>query len=193
MSFIPSGGVEEVNACANCGSVAFCFDYARGDCVCVDCGACDYGRLAVATGYFVDPATGYSVRAPSFAGVAVVTDAAEYVAEQTKTLKASTPYKRETYWSERISQWRQLEPSIEQCDWNGIKKQWQIFTGFYDEDTPKFVGARWFRESEFGTLKCSYVLRKEDCREILHTIDKQRTINGQRPYFVKKYLVSFFF
>lgn len=105
MSF---GGVEVESAadyvCANCGCASFCLDYARGDCVCTDCGACDNGRLAVATGYYVDPATGYAVRAPSYAGVAVVTDAATYVEEQTRSFKASTPYKRETYWSERISQ-----------------------------------------------------------------------------------------
>lgn len=72
---------------------------------------------------------------------------------------------------------------------------WKQFSGYYIDDDdastlPKFVSAKWRRDPRTNVLACTYVLRKEDCRDILHSIDKTRVANGQKPYFVKKYLVS---
>ena len=126
------------------------------------------------------------------AGVAVVLDADAFVSTQRNAQnKTSTPYKRETYWSERVSQWRQLEPSISADDWETITKRWRDYSGYYDEDNCRFVGFKWYPD-ERGTLKCTHTITREQCRMILGDIDDDRIKRDLKPYFVVKYLVSFF-
>jgi hypothetical protein len=131
---------------------------------------------------------------------AFVTDFATERALAAKTRVNSPPYKRETYWSERISQWRQLEPTIVTADFNAIQSMWEELTGrFHDPDHPNdafppplFVGAVWRRRG-IGYL-CDFMLDKEDCRKLLWAIDAKFIAEPFRgkPYFVKVSLFVYF-
>lgn len=86
----------------------------------------------------------------------------------------SAPYRRETYFAERISQWRGHEPAIPDDDFSLIKARYWEFTGQWP--SPK---QRWAR---------NHVLSKDDCRALLWDLDNER---ASYTYFVKKYLEKF--
>lgn len=179
--------------CANCGADDFAVDAERGDCVCRDCGAVD--RIPITVG-----GNGYSARLdgsgnqiPGVHGYESI-NGASIVLEPPPSKKqrkgTSPPYRRDTYFAERISQWRMLEPGIPASDMQEIERAYEHFTdkwGLRGGETI-FPGAKWTR-TERG-LSCSYVIDKEDCRKLLWHIDADRKSTGRKPYFVKKYLVS---
>jgi hypothetical protein len=111
--------------------------------------------------------------------------------------KNSPPYKRETYFSERISQWQLTEPDIDEDHWRVINAKWEQWTGRfwsaeYPGPLPRFASARWTRDKR-GNMRCNLVLTKEMCRQLLWAIDDEiRAIGNGKPIFVKKYLVSCF-
>lgn len=97
--------------CRNCGCGEFVADYQRGNVVCVECGCEDaYGQLQVADATYDDCVDAFGCRifaAPpreSVVSGAYFTTPALERAVAASTRKNSPPYKRETYWSERISQ-----------------------------------------------------------------------------------------
>lgn len=201
-------------ACFNCGCCDFVVDFEKGDRVCVECGCCDPGRLAVHTEGYKATHNAWGHRAQFVNVQETVPSGAYYencldaVAAERNRRSNSPPYRRETYWSERISQWRMREPDIDAADFARILAKWHDFTARFG-GTPRFAGAVWT-----AVDRCSYVLDKEDCRELLWSIDEEITRDkvdtGQltyaqkriyehqgidvaaigKPFFVKKYLVS---
>jgi hypothetical protein len=100
------------------------------------------------------------------------------VAAALRNQTLSAPYQRATYFAERISQWRGLEPCIPHHDYRDIERLYHRYTnkwGLYPNEQ------RW---------QPDYCLSKEDTRQLLWEIDRQRMSDGLKPYFVKKYLVS---
>lgn len=76
----------------------------------------------------------------------------------------SAPYKRLTYWGERLSQWRMREPQIPDNHWNHILDTWErVSKGEFD----------------FNAVD------KEFIREILRLVDEELQTT---PRFKKKYL-----
>lgn len=219
--------VEEGH-CLNCNNDEYIVDWERGTCVCSRCGFVDPNPLMVAGNPFsechdeeggaLDGACGYeAVRCGAYSES--VCDA---IAENRKHRRnsCSPPYRRDTYWSERISQWRQLEPEIPSEDAELIERKWEQFTGRYRQPSdplPKFQDATWERTAGTWNLRCTHMLSKEDCRQLLWAIDEDRaryrldpssiSWDQQRlyqfaevdpaslgkPVFVKRYLVSFIF
>lgn len=181
--------------CVNCGADDFAVDGERGDCVCRECGCVDRVPLSVG-------GNGYSARLDcngnqipgvhgyeSINGASIVMEAPP---GRKKRKGTSPPYRRDTYFAERISQWRMHEPGIPTPDAQEIERAYDYFTDKWGTrgGVTDFPGAVWSR-TERG-LRCSYVINKEDCRQLLWHIDAQRSARGAKPYFVKKYLVSFF-
>lgn len=158
--------------CVNCGSDLFITDYARGNCHCAECGCVIVDQIAVSSGPCYDMARDRVVYAPPHPVSAICgfLDEGPLVQPPEKRHK-SQPYRRETYFNERISQWRMNEPEIPYDDLDSIKWQWK---SMYPEGDKLDVS-------------------KEECRLLLRKCDDQLVgWTGQRPYFVKKYLVSNF-
>jgi hypothetical protein len=156
-------------SCVECGSVyKFTTDAARGDIYCSECGAVYDNLRIVSNGYKAVFAADGGVKSD-----APRNDVFDFgfhgdtVAVSLGSLRnsSSAPYKRTTYLSERLSQWRQREPEINWKDWCLIK---------------------WKYQDKFGFEK-TYIPTKEDIRQVLRAIDIQR--NVQR--FVRKYLEKF--
>lgn len=97
----------------------------------------------------------------------------------------SPPYRRETYFSERISQWQMREPDIDADDFEVIERQFERCTGKYGNLDHAFAGARWERDPATGLLRCTgYVLTKAATRRMLSQIDAERKLVGDRAFFV---------
>jgi len=107
-------------------------------------------------------------------------NAADYLAAK-RDEKTSAPYQRATYFAERISQWRGLEPAIDSSDFADIKR-------LYNRYTNKWGLPEWQPQQRWQP---GYCLSKEDTRQLLWEIDRQRVKDGMKPYFVKKYLEKF--
>ena len=129
-------------ACPSCDGTSFVVDGARGDCICVACGF-----------------------ATSDAGVVEANGRLAKKAHLENQIRLATtqsaPYRRETYFAERISQWRGAEPTIEYSEWRVIDDTFIQFTQ---------PGGRW----EMGRS----LMTKDDCRELLWEIDLQRKQSG---------------
>lgn len=97
---------------------------------------------------------------------------------QQREQATSAPYKRGTYFAERISQWRGLEPSIPEDDFKEIER---LYYRYVD---------RWGLHPENKRWELGHCLSKEDTRQLLWEIDRERQRRSVKPYFVKKYLVS---
>ena len=180
--------MEDDGACANCGATDYIFDYRTGDVCCAECGCCCDVRLDVACGSYKESKDSLgnpdgSVRVYETAPVgAFVLSVADAKAALRNACSNSPPYRRETYWSERCSQWQMREPEIERDHMEIIRRQWDRMRGRFALNGVNFDGtlARWSRH---------HILDKEDCRELLWTIDKSI---GGKPIFVKRYLVRYF-
>lgn len=187
----------DTDCCINCGYAVFVCDYERGSVCCDNCGCCRDDVLAVVDCTHKDSQRqiGGSARKESYAYGARYEDVASERVFLSSRRKNSPPYKRETYWSERISQWQLKEPDIEDSHWRVIVAKWEEWTGIWwsPDDCgplPQFPAARWRRGID-GSMRCNLVLTKEMCRQLLWAIDDD--IRGRfdgKPIFVKKYLVS---
>lgn len=173
--------------CDNCGSDELFTDYSRGDCVCSMCGCVAIERLAVDTGRKFNTEQGALCFAAPHPNSATAADVVESMVSSNVRPATSQPYKRETYFSERISQWRQLEPTIPYHDFRDISTKWKRMTGYYEGDAGSW---RWCERR--NCYVTDQILTKEMCRVMLREIDEQRRANGESVYFVKKYLVSVF-
>ncbi len=179
-----------VGACVECGGRTYCIDYECGESTCVECGCVDScGRLMVSTATFKETfdASGARKFAAPVQESAVVGAFLEDVdltlALSRQKNNNSAPYRRETYFAERISQWRCQEPSINAQDFAHIQERYYDFTGRWrlasDEHNPEWI---WEQN------RC---LSKDECRFLLWDIDNSRISIGDCPYFVKKYLEKY--
>ena len=184
--------------CENCGSTTLVVDYERGSYCCEECGCVARDPIQVAVGSYKTSHDIFGVRVagaprdePVLAGARVTTVAAERMANERR--KCSPPYRRETYWAERISQCRMLEPAIDEGDLRLILAQYDEFTNKYlTNPNAVWADAEWKRNDR-GALVCNRIIDKEDCRQLLWAIDERRArVEGAKPVFVKKYLVSAF-
>lgn len=108
----------------------------------------------------------------------VYTESVADVESARRSQKTSAPYQRATYFAERISQWRGLEPDIPNDDYLDIRRLYERLTNHWNETADV---QRWER---------NHCLSKEDTRQLLWQLDRERQQRGVKCYFVKKYLVS---
>lgn len=164
------------HCCGNCGGVVFATNAASGDVYCIACGGVDE-RLLVDAATFDELFDAYG-NLRQFRPKGEVYHAGEHREDVgvTASIRSSNsaPYRRATYWAERISQWRQNEPAISADDWQAISTAYITFTS----DGPL---KKW---------DLSYVLTKDDIRELLRSCDKQLELREVRTRFVRRYLVS---
>jgi len=109
---------------------------------------------------------------PSFANTAAAcTELAQDICNFQNTLRCrstvSAPYKRETYFAERLSQWREQEPGIDVNDSIRI-----------DRIYAELKRDAWRDKTRF---------EKEDCRQLLFMLDQRHRVKR----FVTKYLEKF--
>lgn len=168
--------------CENCGSPRYVVDYQRGDNVCEDCGAVapDHLMLAVDTYKSQYDCSGtripYAPAQESIPAGAYYEDCRDGAAQEAASHGKSAPYRRATYFSERVSQWRQTEPDINRDDLRAIFRFYDTLVGRYGEE---------LREYPDG-----HILTKEDTRKLLWRLDNDEVAAGRKPRFVKCYLVS---
>lgn len=166
------------HCCGNCGGVVFAANATSGDVYCIACGGVDE-RLLVDAATFDELFDAYG-NLRQFRAKGAVYHAGEHreIVDTPRSFRSSNsaPYRRATYWAERISQWRQSEPPISDDDWATISHAYIAATS----DGP--VSKKW---------DLSYVLCKDDIRELLRTCDKQLEARKLRTRYVRRYLVSF--
>lgn len=192
--------MNDVGLCCECGGDEWIIDNHTGDTICVGCGVCDSRRvMVVAESYratFSEDGTRHPEARVQEAlpdGPIVTTMALEQAVENACNT-SSPPYKRQTYFSERISQWRMLEPTINADDMRSIQREWERLTGrFNSKPDPYFADSKWYWDAGPPEVFMStHVLTKEGCRKLLWHIDNRRKAHGLQPYFVKKYLEKYF-
>jgi len=160
-------------------------DAERGECTCADCGCVNRDAvLMVASARYkelYDCAGNRQFQAPLVETVraGVYRESAADVLAQQKQQVTSAPYQRATYFAERISQWRGLEPSIPFHDFKEIERLYNRYTN------------RWGLSDDVAKWQQGYCLSKEDTRQLLWEIDRERKRCGLKPYFVRKYLEKF--
>lgn len=203
------GGAPVLGSCRNCGHDAYLMDFERGTATCAECGCVDpeplsvggsgYSRVHDKEGNRLGFVRGYeSVRYGAY-----VESVGEFIATERRRRApgSSPPYRRETYFAERISQWRMREPAIPAEDWREIVAAFEHFTDKWGVlGRVEFVGAKWERDILGGpsasgrvhsSLRCNYVIGKDDCRRLLWHIDSQLDALGRKPYFVVSYSCAF--
>ncbi|MGB0548745.1 MAG: hypothetical protein ACPGR8_06385 [Limisphaerales bacterium] len=149
--------------CDNCGNVrSFASDYRSGDRYCTVCGLVLGRVMVVSNGYKSVFDSHGNIRvgargADMFTRGQVLLDSGAHHVRRSK----SAPYKRATYFAERITQWCQREPRID----------WKV----------RLTIDRAYRA---GRYAARYVLTKRDVRAIVRDAAAQT----QTPRFVDKYL-----
>lgn len=165
--------------CDVCDWLVWIDDYRSGDTLCARCGAVQ-DRLSVAAPNYKDLFDAHGNRRSKSAvvqsypvGACVSFDApkVDYNKVRDDLKKRSPPYKRATYLNERLKQWQCTEPPIGDKDWGDIYEVYYFAV-------------------QNGTYERQYVLKKEDIRVVLKSLDDKRIKRGKRPRFVRKYLVS---
>jgi len=111
----------------------------------------------------------------------VYSETVDDVHAQQRQQAHSAPYKRGTYFAERASQWCGEEPTIPTDDFKEIEKLYHRYTD------------RWGLWPQHKRWERDYCLSKEDTRQLLWEIDRDRQRRSLKPYFVKKYLVRLLF
>ena len=151
--------------CSNCGHLIWIRDNARGDRCCASCGAIQDQIFVAAPRYneVFDDDGNLNIHGAKRESYVAGDRREESAFAPSSRSSSSAPYKRATYFSERLSQWQMLEPEINERDWELIASTWR-FSDFWKRN----------------------VLTKEDIRAILRRID-ECFVKG-RPRFVKKYL-----
>ena len=152
--------------CSECGSYSFTNDYAGGTLVCNACGCCaDVLRIASCNyKQLYDDSGNRRAKAPKVESFPVgQACGAVFLKPNRRRCTGSAPYKRSTYWAERISQWQEREPAIPGKDWCQIQEQ-------------------------YVTAGRPFPLTKDEIRRLLRSLDIARKDRGKRPRFVCKYL-----
>jgi hypothetical protein len=178
--------------CLNCGSADFICDEQAGLYVCSDCGCCcDVVRVEAPTykqlfGAFGELSEG--VCAESLVGHSYAVDVIEARrrAKRQRISSNSAPYRRSTYFAERVSQWRELEPAIDDDDWDEIAHHWSRLSGNWMSRR-----RRWPQDAQYKIFATDHVMDRADCRLLLRQLDEKLIANEQRPRYVRKYLEKF--
>lgn len=97
----------------------------------------------------------------------------------------SAPYRRSTYFAERVSQWRGLEPLIGEDEWETIRQQWCILSN------QPFAPRRRWPEDPPPIWPPDHILTRDDCRLMLRMIDNRRRKHGLPANYVKRYFEKF--
>lgn len=197
--------MNDVGNCANCGGDEWVVDYHSGFSSCTRCGCCAEDRIMVVSESYRDTFREDGDRRHDARvsetypdGAIVTTMAAEQAYLALGKASNSPPYKRQTYFSERVSQWRMLEPAIDPADLALIVDEWRKCTGYFGRAewaNPEFPVGEWgVGDDGRPAWRCDYVLTKDDCRRLLWRVDNevQRSMISYKPYFVKKYLEKYF-
>ena len=193
--------------CRNCGCNDYIVDYQRGSYTCAECACIDLEQVMVNDVGFKASHDLHGARLPQAANnepIPYGPFSGNVFDDKMESIQArrnnSPPYRRETYFAERISQWRMLEPEIDPADFREIEQEYLRYTGrFYIPGLvhpaaapPPSVPCKWSFHPRHG-MQCDFILDKEDLRKILWRIDKRKAgVGGAKPVFVKRYLVSFF-
>lgn len=151
------------DACANCQGNNFRVDHVAGIVLCEDC------SMVVADGHlsacFHRPEYRRKRSARAFRRYKRTFPSADVRAVMARREgKASAKYQPATYWRELWRLFRGQEPVVPDDDFRLIEA---------------------VCVERYGTR-----LTKDDLRVVLHDIDRWRADKGERPYFVRKYLVS---
>lgn len=158
-------------SCLECGACDWASNNSRGDIYCFACGAvADSVRLAVAKYKdLFDEARNFKMgQGPS----TLYTGGGDggVVFESSVRRNESAPYKRQTYFAERLSQWQMLEPEIKEDDWIKIELAYSQRKHELRRDDGRLA-----------------IPTKEFIRSLLRGIDDEL----QKPRFVLKYLEKF--
>lgn len=178
---------ENAGACRNCGGCDFAVDYACGECCCEGCGCVD-SRLMVASASFKQTFDLNGTRVEQaplvemFSSAAFSTTAADELLAERLRATASAPYKRRTYFSERLSQWQSREPAIDRVDFEEIRTLYQEYNGGKHQAWKTMAVDNPWRKVPIWSLDRAF--SKEDCRTLLWEIDRRRVALKQRAYFV---------
>lgn len=150
--------------CANCRSMDFREEHSSGSVICMGCGLVQSEILFLDYGYqeSYDVAGGFDVNT---ARTAFSREAVRTVHKNTQSL----PYKRQTYFNERLSQWQCNEPRIPEEDMAAIKQLWDSYAKVAWPDT-------WAHKPP-----------KERIGAVLTTLDSDLVKDGHRPRFVRVY------
>lgn len=152
-----------MDECDNCGSGNFRVDHVGGIVLCVECSMVVHdGHLSSCFHRPEYPRK--RVSRPMRRFKKSFPSAAVRAVMARREGKASAKYQPATYWRELWRLFRGQEPVVPDDDFRLI------------EECCVF---------RFGTR-----LTKDDLRIVLHDIDRDRATRGERPYFVRKYLVS---
>lgn len=148
-------------------------DYERGDSVCCTCGCVEPTRLMVVQNTYKQnfDCAGYRRHdvppQESMVVGAYFEDVSDRLIQQSSGKSNSAPYRRATYFAERISQWRLQEPAIVADD---LRTIFQAYDAKYTNQ--------------------QHVMCKDECRTLLWEIDARLKTHNLIPRFVKRYLVS---
>lgn len=185
---------ENAGACRNCGGCDFAVDYACGECCCESCGCVD-SRLMVASASFKQTFDLNGTRVEQaplvemFSQAAFSTTAADELLAERLRATASAPYKRRTYFSERLSQWQSREPAIDRVDFEEIRALYQEYNGGKHQAWKTMSLDNPWRKVPIWSLDRAF--SKEDCRTLLWEIDRRRVALKQRAYFVVNLIVCY--
>lgn len=147
------------STCSYCNGSDIREDFAAGHWVCYGCGVVTDGVFCDAPSY---RELGHVARAPRFRrqGTTVV------------VVPKSMPYKRITYFNEKLSQWSLDAPPICEDD------EKRIFDWWTEHGEPlKFTVEQWWDP----------IYSKSIIRAMLAAIDQELVDEGKRPRFVRKY------
>ena len=153
-----------VNPCRNCGECLFVEDYARGDIICQSCGCVDDVLVVDTRGYQPAVTTEVVTQAP------VVPPRFRRASRVVHSQNCSLPYKRITYFNERLTQWTGHEPEIPLADAEAIVKHWKRWA-------PCAYPADWQYKCDKGRI-----------RAVLNDLDTIAVKSGEPKRFVQKYL-----
>lgn len=155
--------MQNNDECDNCGGNNFRVDHVGGIVLCADCSlVVPDGHLASCLQRPEYPRKRLSRAKRRFKKA--FPSAAVRAVMARREGKASAKYQPATYWRELWRLFRGQEPVVPDDDFRLIEEHCV---------------------ARFGTQ-----LTKDDLRIVLHDIDRDRATRKQRPYFVRKYLVS---
>lgn len=167
-SFARSDVWVEHGGCSNCGHAIWIVDGTSGDYVCRNCGAVQQGgaillNVRSAKDRERDYSQGRLVRDEHVQG---------FGDPGPSKRSRSAPYKRITYFSERISQWAQREPPIPEAHWRFIEDAFYQWCEARGEPAAQYkLPTRAQLRRTMVQLPGTKLLDKEEVRSILQLVD----------------------
>ena len=158
----------EHGGCSNCGHAIWIVDHTSGDYVCRSCGAVQQGGTCMlnvrsAKDRERDYSQGRLVRDEHVQGIGDPGPSKR---------SRSAPYKRITYFSERISQWAQCEPPIPEAHWRFIEQAFYQWCEARGEPAALYkLPTQAQLRRTMVQLRGTRLLDKEEVRSILQLVD----------------------